>query len=191
MNPIDQLFQELHCRKQKAFVPFLAAGDPDLAATETLVQALAAAGAHLIELGFPYTDPIADGPVIQASYTRALEHGLHLDELFGSARRLADSPALIANRVPLVGMASYSLVHRRGPAEFVSQAQAAGFSGLIVPDLPVEEATDLVELSKSRDFKMIQLVTPTTPSERAAQIAKASSGFLYCVSVTGITGERA
>jgi tryptophan synthase alpha chain len=189
-NPIDALFQRLRTQGRKAFMPFLTAGDPDLAATVRLSQALAAAGSNLLEIGFPYSDPIADGPVIQASYTRALERGLHLADLFATVRRIADLPEFAGQQVPLVGMTSYSLIHRKGSAAFLTQAQAAGFSGLIVPDLPYEESTALARLAAERDFKLIQLVTPTTPRPRAAEIARLSTGFLYCVSVTGITGER-
>lgn len=183
-NPIDQLFAALRAQKRKAFIPFITAGDPDLETTARLVRDLPARGASLIEIGFPYSDPIADGSVIQASYTRALGRGLHIDDIFTAMRGIKAT-------VPLVSMVSYSLVHHRGPDKFVSQAQESGFSGAIVPDLPVEEAEDLAALCARRDFKLIQLVTPTTPRERAARIARISTGFLYCVSVVGITGERA
>jgi tryptophan synthase alpha chain len=184
MNPIDTLFQQLRARGRKAFIPFVTAGDPDLNATAVLVRELAGRGASLIEIGFPYSDPIADGPVIQASYTRALDRGLRIDDILTCIRSLA------VDGVPLVGMLSYSLVHRRGPERFLSQARAAGLSGAIVPDLPVEESEPLARLATAQDFKLIQLVTPTTPRDRAVRIARASTGFLYCVSVTGITGER-
>lgn len=209
MNPIDALFQKLRSQGRKAFIPFLTAGDPSLHATEVLLQTVAENGADLIEIGFPYSDPIADGPVIQASYTRALNHGLKIDNIFATIRRLAEAPPLarevpstrhaerddhttppLAREVPLVGMVSYSLVYHRGPELFLDQAKAAGFSGAVVPDLPVEESEELTRLATERDFKLIQLVTPTTPRERAVRIARASTGFLYCVSVTGITGER-
>lgn len=183
MNAIDQQFETLRARHRKAFIPFVTAGDPDLATTVRLVGELAARGASLIEIGFPYSDPIADGGVIQASYTRALANGATLDGIFRAMRTLNVN-------TPLVAMVSYSLVHHRGPEAFVEQAQAAGFSGAIVPDLPVEEAEDLAKLTRARDFKLIQLVTPTTPRERATTIAQLSTGFLYCVSVVGITGER-
>jgi tryptophan synthase alpha chain len=190
MNLIDSLFQRLRSEKRKAFIPFVTAGDPDLNATVQLVQPLADCGASLIEVGFPYSDPIADGSVIQASYTRALSRCLRIDDVFRCVRQLADDPALRSRQVPLVAMVSYSLVQHRGPERFLAQAQAAGLSGAIVPDLPVEESADLAGMAAARDFKLIQLVTPTTPRERAVRIAKASTGFLYCVSVTGITGER-
>src|SRR5262245_50283690 len=189
MNPIDTLFQRLRRDGRKAFIPFVTAGDPDLDATGQVVAELARRGAGLFELGFPYSDPIADGSVIQASYTRALEKGLRVEDVFACARRLSDA-VLTERGIPLVGMVSFSLVHRRGPERFLDRARAAGLSGAIVPDLPVEESEGLARLAAERDFKLIQLVTPTTPRDRAARIARASTGFLYCVSVTGITGER-
>jgi tryptophan synthase alpha chain len=184
MNPIDALFQRLRSQGRKAFIPFLTAGDPDLSATAQLARTLAERGADLLEIGFPYSDPIADGPVIQASYTRALERGVHVEDIFAAVRKFA------VPDTPLVAMISYSLIHRRGAEAFLERAAAAGFSGAIVPDLPMEESETLSRLAAQRDFKLIQLVTPTTPRQRARAIAQRSSGFLYCVSVTGITGER-
>jgi tryptophan synthase alpha chain len=184
MNPIDQLFQRLRSQGRKAFIPFLTAGDPDLATTAQLARTLAGRGAHLLEIGFPYSDPIADGPVIQASYTRALERGVRIEDIFTAVSRFG------LHDTPLVAMVSYTLIHRRGPEAFLDRAAAAGFSGAIVPDLPFDESETLSRLAAARDFKLIQLVTPTTPRERARDIARRSTGFLYCVSVTGITGER-
>jgi tryptophan synthase alpha chain len=184
MNPIDALFQRLRSQGRKAFIPFLTAGDPDLAATARLARTLADHGADLLEIGFPYSDPIADGPVIQASYTRALERGVHVEDVFATVRKFA------VHDTPLVAMVSYSLIHRRGAAAFLHQAAVSGFSGAIVPDLPLEESETLCRLASQQDFKLIHLVTPTTPRERARAIAQRSTGFLYCVSVTGITGER-
>ena len=190
MNPIDALFQRLRCQGRKAFIPFVTAGDPDLDATPRLVQELARRGASLIEIGLPYSDPIADGPVIQASYTRALAGGVRIDSIFACLRALAASLPFADQKTPLIAMTSYTLVHRRGPEAFLAQAQAAGLSGAIVPDLPVEESGELARLAAARHFKLIQLVTPTTPRERAVRIARSSTGFLYYVSVAGITGER-
>jgi tryptophan synthase alpha chain len=187
MNPIDAVFIDLKSRRKKAFIPFLTAGDPDLAATPELAKAVIEAGADLLEIGFPYSDPIADGPVIQASYTRALERGVHLDDVFRCARRIADA----SPRVPLVAMVSFSIVTRRGPEAFLRMAKESGFSGAIFPDLPLEESAALSEQAARHDFKLIHLVTPTTSPERAAQIVQRSTGFVYCVSVAGITGERA
>ena len=191
MNPIDALFQRLRSEKRKAFIPFVTAGDPNLDTTTALLQDLARRGGGPIEIGFPYSDPIADGSVIQASYTRALDAGLHIDDIFQAVRRVCGQPPFAEGKIPLVGMVSYSLVHHRGPERFLSQAKTAGFSGAIVPDLPVEEADDLARHARAHDFKLIHLVTPTTPRERAIRIARTSTGFLYVVSVTGITGERA
>jgi tryptophan synthase alpha chain len=185
MNPIDTLFRDLRAAGRKAFIPFVTAGDPDLGTTTRLVSELARRGASLIEIGFPYSDPIADGSVIQASYTRALNGGVKIDDIFAAAKTWS------AANVPLVAMVSYSLVHHRDPERFIAQAKAAGFSGAIVPDLPVDEAEELAKLAASADFKLILLVTPTTPRQRAKRIAQLSTGFLYCVSVVGITGERA
>ncbi len=185
MSAIDTLFADLRSRGEKALMPFITAGDPDLEFTARLLRELAKRGAHLCELGIPYSDPIADGPVIQASYTRSLAKGVKLRGIFEMTKRTAPSLS-----VPVVCMVSYAIVYRHGLAEYVADAQAAGLCGAIVPDLPVEEADALAAICRSRDFSLVQLVTPTTPRERALRIAESSSGFLYYVSVTGITGER-
>src|SRR5438128_2297648 len=129
MNPIDTLFQKLRSQGRKAFIPFVTAGDPDLSATTQVAEELARRGASLIEIGFPYSDPIADGPVIQASYTRALSRGVRVDSIFACIRELSRSSPLAEQKTPLVAMTSYTLVHRRGPEAFLAQAQAAGLSG--------------------------------------------------------------
>src|SRR5260370_24681038 len=190
MTPIDALFHPTRAEGRKACIPFLPAGDPDPGATPALARTVAARGANLVEIGFPYSDPIADGPVIQASYTRALERGLKLDNLFACISQIAAAPEFAGGRTPLIAMTSYSLIHRRGPEWFLDEAQARGISGAIVPDLPFEESDQLAAFAVDRSFKLIHLVTPTTPRPRARDIAQRSTGFLYCVSVTGITGER-
>ena len=187
MNPIDALFQRLRADGRKAFMPFLTAGDPDLAFTREVVPAAAAAGASLIEVGFPFSDPIADGPVVQASYTRALARGLKLADVFDSLKQVTAAPGW---QTPLAAMASYSLIYKKGPEAFLDAAQAAGLSGAVVPDLPAEEADELAARCRDRDFKLVLLVTPTTSPERAERIVRACSGFVYVVSVVGITGER-
>jgi len=188
MNPIDALFGDLRAAGRKAFMPFVTAGDPDLDFTRELLPAVADSGADLIEVGFPFSDPIADGPVIQASYTRALDKHLKLGDIFAMLKDVTGRPGW---QTPLVAMASYSLIFKRGPAAFIESAQAAGLSGAIVPDLPVEEAEELSKLAAERDFKLVLLVTPTTSPARAEKIVKACSGFVYVVSVVGITGARA
>lgn len=190
MNSVDAFFQELRSRKQKAFIPFVPAGDPNLSTTGALVAELAARSCGPIEIGFPYSDPIADGSVIQASYTRALKLGLKLDQVLGCIRDLSNRDEFRKANTPLLAMASFSLVFRRGVERFLDTVIAAGVSGAIIPDLPFDEAGPLVEAAQARDFKLIQLITPTTPRDRAVRIAQSSTGFLYCVSVTGITGER-
>lgn len=187
MNPVDALFRRLKAEGRKAFIPFLAAGDPDAATTADLIPRVAAAGADLIEIGFPFSDPIADGPVIQAAYTRALHSGLKVDHVFAAVRSATATPGLVA---PVVGMVSYSLIHRRGPEQFVATAIASGLSGLIVPDLVADEADAFAAVCRAADCKLILLVTPTTTPERAATIVRLCSGFVYCVSIVGITGER-
>src|SRR5262245_45775715 len=161
MNPIDVAFQRLRAQGKKAFIPFITAGDPSLEATSLLVRSLAGHGASLIEVGFPYSDPIADGPVIQASYTRALAKGVKVDDIFHCLQSASRSLELSADKVPLVAMVSYTLVHRRDPDAFISRALEAGISGAIVPDLPVDEAKDLAAVAAARNFKLILLVTPT------------------------------
>lgn len=185
MSAIDQLFHNLREQKQKAFLPFVTAGDPNLQATATIIQALAQCGASACEVGVPYSDPIADGPVIQASYQRALDAGFRLSHLFELAEQLRREVTM-----PLISMVSYSIIHRTGLQQYVDKAMAAGYSGAIVPDLLVEEAAPLADVCRKADFSLIQLVTPTTPRQRQVRIAELSSGFLYFVSVTGITGER-
>jgi tryptophan synthase alpha chain len=192
MNPIDALFVRRRAAKRAALMPFVTAGDPDLAFTRELLPALADAGADLFEIGFPFSDPIADGPVIQASYTRALEKQLKTADVFAMLRdvqtEFAREPWI--TKPPRVAMASYSLMFRTGPGAFMDAARAAGLSGCVVPDVPVEEADELSQLARDRDFKLILLVTPTTSPERAAQVVAACSGFVYVVSVVGITGAR-
>ncbi len=182
---IDALFRQLRSDGRKALMPFITAGDPDVDFSAALLRELVHRGCHLCELGIPYSDPIADGPVIQASYTRALAHKLKLGEIFETASGVV--PSLGA---PVVTMVSYAIIYRHGLQKYVDDALAAGFAGAIVPDLPVEESAALARICRAADFSLIQLVTPTTPRERALRIAESSTGFLYYVSVTGITGER-
>jgi len=187
MNLLDAVFRQLRATGRRAFIPFIVAGDPDLHATPLVLDELVAAGADVIEIGFPYSDPIADGPVIQASYSRALAGGLCVEAIFDT---VGHWQARRPRPFPLVAMASFSLLHRRGPERFLEEAAAAGFHGAVVPDLPLEESAAVARRAAEQDFKLIQLVAPTTPRERAAHIARASTGFLYCVSVAGVTGAR-
>jgi tryptophan synthase alpha chain len=185
MSAIDQLFAALRREKHKALMPFITAGDPDLAFTAAVLKEIIGRGSHLCEVGIPYSDPIADGPVIQASYTRALAHKIKLADILNTLREVASQV-----KAPLVTMVSYAIVYRHGLQKYVDDAANCGLAGLIVPDLPVEESPQLAAICRKRDLSLIQLVTPTTPRSRAIQIAETSTGFLYYVSVAGITGER-
>lgn len=182
---VDQLFADLRAEGKKAFMPFITAGDPHLEFTRQLLLELQQRGCHLCELGIPYSDPIADGPVIQASYTRALDKKIKLNEILGTME--AVSPML---NMPVLTMVSYAIIYRRGLDAYVDAVKQAGVSGLIVPDLPVEESEKLAAICRQAKISLVQLITPTTSKERQRRIAETSTGFIYYVSVVGITGER-
>ena len=182
---ITQTFSKLKTTGRMAFMPFITAGDPDLAMTQSLIRILGGQGVDLIEIGFPYSDPIADGPVIQASYTRALENHVQVKDILQAIDQLEtdDLP-------PLVAMVSYAIVFRFGVERFLAEAKQAGFAGLIVPDLPGDEAAEMFQRVTADQLDLIQLVAPTTPRERVRGILEHCSGFVYCVAVAGTTGAR-
>ena len=182
---IANTFSTLRASGQIALMPFLSAGYPDLATTAAILPALEAAGAHLIEIGFPFSDPIADGPTIQESYTVALSHKLKLVDIF---KMVAGARPTVG--LPLVAMVSYSIVYRHGLERFVTEAKSAGFDALIIPDLPPPEAQNICGTIRAAGLDTVLLVAPTTTPERRAEIAALSSGFIYYLSVSGITGER-
>ncbi len=182
---IRQTFARLKQAGRIAMMPFIPAGYPDLATTAATITALASAGADLIEIGFPFSDPIADGPTIQEAFTEALASKLRVDEIFETIRRVRAGVLL-----PIVGMVSYSIVYRYGLQRFVTDAVASGFDGLIVPDLPPPEAQSVCKTIRAAGLDTILLVAPTTTPERRAEIVRLSSGFIYYLSVSGITGER-
>ncbi|MCL2084116.1 MAG: tryptophan synthase subunit alpha [Oscillospiraceae bacterium] len=168
----------------KAFIPFVTGGDPDLETTERVLYALAGAGADAIEIGVPFSDPIAEGPVIEAASERALGAGCTVEKLFGLAARVrADIKA------PLLFMTYYNPVFARGVSSFAARCAESGVDGLIVPDLPFEERDELLGPCVSEGVELISLIAPTS-GDRIAGIAKSSGGFLYCVSSLGVTGER-
>ena len=185
MSAVDELFQRLRDSGKKAFMPFITAGDPDLKSTAEIIEAMDAAGCHLCELGIPFSDPIADGPTIQASYTRALEDGIKLNAILEMAGQVTSKISM-----PVVMMVSYAIIFRRDVDKFLADAKAAGIAGFIVPDLPIEESEALAQKCAQLDLNLIQLITPTTPKSRAKEIASRATGFIYYVSVAGITGER-
>ncbi|MDG2467847.1 MAG: tryptophan synthase subunit alpha [Pirellulaceae bacterium] len=185
MSKIDDVFSRLRNENKKALMPFITAGDPNLATTAELIRAFDRLDCSICEIGIPYSDPIADGPVIQASYTRSLQKKITVDAILETLGATSSQV-----RLPLVTMVSYAIVYRIGVQAYVDAALANGVSGLIVPDLPVEEAPTLSAVCRESDVSLIQLVTPTTSRERAKRILDTSTGFIYYVSVTGITGER-
>jgi tryptophan synthase alpha chain len=169
--------------KRAAFMPYLMGGFPDLATSRGIGEAYAAAGADLIELGVPFSDPLADGPVIQAAGTAALDAGATVEDVLRVGGALAAS-------VPVVAMAYANLVLARGPEAFARDLAASDLSGLIVPDLPMEEAPALLAACDAEGVALVPLVAPTTTDDRLAEIGAQARGFLYTVSVTGTTGER-
>ena len=185
VRTLAERFATLAADGRRALAPFVTAGDPDLDTTLAVLEALDRAGAAVCELGVPYSDPIADGPVIQASYTRALAAGFTLEKFFEMVRKATGRVSM-----PILAMVSYSIIYRRGIDRFVDDAAAAGLAGLVVPDLPLEESDVLDATCRGANLALVRLVTPTTPPERAEEIARRSTGFLYCVSVAGVTGAR-
>jgi len=165
---------------------YVTAGYPDLATTEAVIDILADEDADLIELGIPFSDPIADGPTIQASYTQALAAGINCDAILQMVRSYRQA----GGELCLVSMVSYSIVFKRGVEAHLDSTAAAGFDGLIVPDLPMEEAADFEALASARGLANILLIAPTTPPKRRLEIARHCRGFIYFASVAGITGER-
>ena len=178
-------FEQLKREGRMALMPFLMAGDPDLSVTAEVLLSLQAAGADMVELGMPYSDPLADGPVIQAAAARALAAGTtpkKVLEMLSSLRGQLSIPVILftySNPLLNVGM-----------EHFCEQAAGAGASGLVVPDLPLEEAERLSPIAEGAGLDLVLLVAPTTPRERMGRIAQSSRGFTYLVSVTGVTGER-
>ena len=182
---IQRRFATLRQKGRCALMPFLVAGDPDLAVTARTLTALEQAGADLIELGIPYSDPLADGPVIQAAAGRALASGTT------PARVLAMLEGLRGTlTIPVVLFTYCNPLLNRGMESFCQAAAAAGAAGLVVPDLPLEEAEKLSPIAASHGLDLVLLVAPTTPADRMARIHAASRGFTYLVSVTGVTGVR-
>jgi tryptophan synthase alpha chain len=166
-----------------ALMPYLMGGFPDLDTSRAIGEAYAEAGADLVELGVPFSDPLADGPVIHAADTAALAAGATLHGVLEVARALADA-------IPVVLMCYANLVFSRGTERFADELAERGISGLIVPDLPLEEAGDALRACDAAGIALVPLVAPTTPDERLAAIGRSARGFVYAVSVTGTTGER-
>jgi tryptophan synthase alpha chain len=185
MTSVSQCFERLRDRAQCALIPFITAGTPNLETTAAALQLLDQNGADLIELGVPYSDPLADGPVIQAAATHALQQGTRLDHVLEVVRTV--SPSL---RSPIILFTYYNPILNRGVETFLEQIAAAGVKGLVVPDLPLEEAEGLLNPAQAVGIEVTLLVAPTSSKERIAAIARYSQGFIYLVSTTGVTGMR-
>ena len=185
MNRIDRMFSQLRKRGESALIPFITTGDPDVATTEALVLEMERQGADLIELGLPFSDPLADGPTIQAASNRALANEINARVLFDMVKRLRQK-----TDIPLVLMGYCNPLFQYGIEEFARDAAEAGIDGTIIPDLPVDEASQWGRAAREHGICNIFLVAPNTPDARMKKIAKASKGFIYYVSVTGITGAR-
>lgn len=166
-------------------VPFIPAGFPDLTTTQAVLQALDAPGIAAIEIGFPFSDSVADGPIIQQAFTAALTRTLKVTEIFQTVQKIA--PQVSA---PLVAMVSFSIVFRYGPQRFFADARASGFAGVIIPDLPPPQAQSTCRQIRDAALDTILLVAPTTPLDRRRQIVSLCSGFVYYLSLSGITGAR-
>jgi tryptophan synthase alpha chain len=182
---LKEVFDGLRKRGRVGVMPFIPAGYPDLDATREVLVALERAGASAVEVGIPFSDPIADGPVVQAAFTAALSRGLKLKDILRTVREARSSVS-----IPLVSMVSYSIVFRYGAERYFADAREAGFEGLILPDLPPPEAEGICEKVRKAGLDTTLLVAPTTSRERRKEIARLCSGFIYYLSVTGITGER-
>ncbi len=185
MGRLEQKFKELARTKKKAFIAFVTAGYPTLSFTEKLIRGSDAAGVDILELGVPFTDPMADGPVIQESSFEALRHGVNLNKIFSMVKRCRRSVT-----TPICLMTYFNPVFCYGVARFVKTASAAGVDGVIIPDLPPEEARELIAHARKTKLATIFFVAPTTSEKRMSFIAKKSTGFIYYVSLTGVTGAR-
>ena len=184
MTRIDKKFADLKAQGKKAFVAYVMAGDPDFDTALDLVRGLPEAGVDVIELGLPFTDPMADGPTIQLAGQRALESGMTLDRSLELARKFRETDG----DTPIVMMGYYNPIYSRGVDTFLKQANEAGIDGLIIVDLPPEEDDELCLPAQAAGLNFIRLATPTTDEKRLPQVLKNTSGFVYYVSITGITG---
>ena len=185
MSRISECLESLNSKNQKALVAFVTAGDPDLASTGKIFSVIEESGADIIELGVPFSDPLADGPVIQAASQRSLKSGASLKKIIARVAEIRKG-----SNLPIVLMTSYNPVFVYGDKNFVDDALAAGVDGVIVPDLPPEEAGEFSAYADEKGLDMIFLLAPTSTPDRVKMIADMSRGFIYYVSLTGVTGVR-
>lgn len=184
MNRIDTIMQKLKKENKKALIPFIACGAPSVEETVDNVIKLDEAGADIIEIGIPFSDPLADGAVIQNAYTKALKNGVKVKDVFEVGRHVREK-----SQVGLIIMVYYNLIYCRGVDKFIKEAAESGFDGLIVPDIPLEERKELKDKCEENGIYLIPLVAPTS-KERISKIVDGARGFVYCVSSIGTTGER-
>lgn len=185
MNSINQVFKALERKGGRALIPFITAGDPDLETTKQLIFTIEKSGGDILELGVPFSDPLADGPTIQASSERALKNGVNLDKILALVREVRPKV-----NMPLVLMSYYNPLFKFGLERLAEYSKKIGVNGFIIPDLPVEESSHWIRIARLKKLDTIFLVAPTTSLSRARKIAKRSTGFIYYVSLTGVTGAR-
>ena len=185
MNRINLKFQTLRSQGKKAFIAFLTAGDPSLNVTAELVLAFEQAGVDIVELGIPFSDPLADGPTIQASYQRALRKGVTVDAILKTVQNIRRH-----SQIPIALMSSYNPIFHFGEEKFVACAKLSGVDGLIIPDLPPEEARSLISAARRENVSTVFFISPTTTVSRMKKIIAVSTGFVYYISLTGVTGSR-
>jgi tryptophan synthase alpha chain len=185
LSRIETTFKQLKAENKKAFIPYIMAGDPDLEKTMEHVMLLTKCGADIIELGVPFSDPLADGPTIQRAAERALKAGVTLKKIIPFVKKLRQH-----TQIPIVLMTYYNPVFKYGEGSFIKDSMDAGIDGVIIPDLPPEEGEDFIKLSGDANFSTIFLIAPTSTKERIKKIVSSCSGFVYYVSMTGITGSK-
>lgn len=185
MSRIKNTFNRLRKRNEKALIPYVMAGDPDIATTKRLILALEQAGCDIIELGAPFSDPLADGPTIQKAALRSLRHHTNIKDVLGLVAEIRKD-----SRIPLIIMTYYNLIFHYGEERFVQDAVAAGLDGIILPDLPPDEAGTLIPAAKKAGLDTIFLLAPTSTDERVKLAVRVSQGFIYYVSLTGVTGAN-
>lgn len=185
MNRIDKKFKQLKKEGRAALIPYVMAGYPTLKASERMVRTLSEAGADLIEIGIPYSDPLADGATIQKASEVALSHGVTTEDVFGLVKRIRQH-----SDIPLILMTYYNVIFRFGAESFARRAASSGADGVICPDLPPEEGATWQKVGRRYGLNTIFILSPTSTEERIEKVASLSRGFIYCVSLTGVTGAR-
>jgi tryptophan synthase alpha chain len=186
MSRIKNTFSRLKKKNEAALIPYIMAGDPDLETSKTLILEMEEAGCDLIEIGAPFSDPLADGPTIQKAAIRSLKNHTSITDVLGLVAAVRKT-----SKIPLIVMTYYNLIFHYGEERFVNEAAAAGQDGIILPDLPPEEAGTLIPLAKKAGLDLIFLLAPTSTEERIKLVCRIGQGFLYYVSLTGVTGTRA